>query len=333
MNLTVNFDGGARPTNPGHGAYGVAITDEAGTVIIADKKYLGSNVTNNEAEWLGMLRGLHLALEVPGVTHIELVGDSNLVIRQLNGEYNITSKRLFAFKKQYDTMVAEHPGIPVSSHWVPREENVVADGLCGSILKEIAKPGDKVGSKKLDGRKLVFDEAAAFFGDRVKPRFPWLRNPAFSVHGLSFYSKITADLSLPSVEKKIWEEILEENRVRPVLLAYRPFGNRPTPIAMRYHEDPTAGYRQALNADDGGMELMFAFADSLVAEDAPKITRKNFDTQEQEEIALYGYRGSIILVLKGIWIPARHLRGILTYDTGREHDPLGEGTDGYRIGG
>lgn len=331
MKLTVNFDGGARPTNPGHGAYGVVIKDESGVIIAADKKYLGSNVTNNEAEWLGMLRGLHMALDMKA-TEIHLVGDSNLVIKQLAGEYNITSRRLFAFKKQYDVMRAESPDVAVTLQWVPREENTEADGLCGSILKEIAGKGDKVGSKKLDGRKLIFDEASAFFGDRCGARFPWLRNPSFSVRGLSFYSKVSVDKMLPSVELKIWEEILEENRKVPVLLAYRPYGNRPTPNALRYHGDPTGGYR-AVQDVDGGMEMMFAFADTLVAKEAPKLERKNFDTQEQEEVQLYGFRGSVVMVLEGVWIPASQLRGIFLYETGREHDPMGEGSDGYRVGG
>lgn len=61
--LAAYFDGGARPTNPGHGALGVLVKDETGEVIASDKRYLGANTTNNEAEWQGFVRALELGVE------------------------------------------------------------------------------------------------------------------------------------------------------------------------------------------------------------------------------------------------------------------------------
>lgn len=346
MKLTVHFDGGARPTNPGHGAYGVVIKNEDGVIVNADKMYLGPDTTNNEAEWRGMLKGLHLALETPGVTAVDIVGDSNLVISQINGDYSITSKRLFAFKKQHDAMRVAHATVPVTYRWVPREENVEADALVNTLLEGVTGGA----SKKVDGRKTIFNEMAALLGGRVEKRFPWLRNPHFSARGISFYSKLEADQCLPSVERRIWEEIEAENRLRPVLLGYRPYGNRVWPLSTRYHGDPTGHYREVRDrTEDKGIELMLAFADTLVAEEAPAVKRTNFERRDalkeegatpeeaelgaEEEVKLYGYRGSLIMVLRGTWIPARELAPLLRYEEGREVDPLGEGSDGYRIGG
>ena len=87
MKLTIYSDGGSRG-NPGHSAYAIVVT-ENGTVIHEHSEYLGIN-TNNYAEYRGLIAGIVKALELKA-DEVEFVMDSELVIKQMNGEYKVKS--------------------------------------------------------------------------------------------------------------------------------------------------------------------------------------------------------------------------------------------------
>jgi len=89
--LQIYSDGASRG-NPGPAAVAIKIVDENGAVVKKISKFLGSR-TNNEAEYEALIIALKLALNVSeGIIHCFL--DSELVVKQLNGEYQVRSLRL-----------------------------------------------------------------------------------------------------------------------------------------------------------------------------------------------------------------------------------------------
>lgn len=84
-------DGGARG-NPGPAALGVLVCDERGDVLREHQETIGE-ATNNIAEYRAVLRGLELAQEL-GIEEVEYFVDSELVARQLSGEYRVKTPHL-----------------------------------------------------------------------------------------------------------------------------------------------------------------------------------------------------------------------------------------------
>jgi len=127
--LTVNVDGGARG-NPGPAAIGVVVRDGAGEVLEEHGERIG-RATNNVAEYRALLRGIELAAS-HGAGELELVGDSELVVRQVEGRYTVkdaTMKELHAEVKRalsdFESWSIRH---------VRREQNADADRLVNEAL-------------------------------------------------------------------------------------------------------------------------------------------------------------------------------------------------------
>jgi ribonuclease HI len=127
--LTINVDGGARG-NPGPAAIGVVVRDGNGEVLEELGERIGK-ATNNVAEYKALLRGIELAAQ-HGASELELVGDSELVVRQVEGKYKVKNagiKPLHADVKQalrgFDSWSIRH---------VRRAENADADRLVNAAL-------------------------------------------------------------------------------------------------------------------------------------------------------------------------------------------------------
>ena len=127
--VTVNVDGGARG-NPGPAAIGVVVRDADGQVLEELGEAIG-RATNNVAEYRALLRGIELAA-AHGATELELIGDSELVVRQIEGRYKVkdaTMRELHAEAKR------ELAGFQSwSIRHVRREANVDADRLVNAAL-------------------------------------------------------------------------------------------------------------------------------------------------------------------------------------------------------
>ena len=125
----IHVDGGARG-NPGPAAIGVVVADGNGEVLEELAEAIGP-ATNNVAEYRAVLRALDRAVAL-GATDVELVGDSELVARQLLGEYRVRQPGLVEL---HALAVARLATIP---HWrirtVPRAENARADALVNAAL-------------------------------------------------------------------------------------------------------------------------------------------------------------------------------------------------------
>jgi ribonuclease HI len=127
--VVVHVDGGARG-NPGPAGIGVVVTDEHGEELARANDFIGT-ATNNEAEYRALLLGLELASQL-GVREVEVVNDSQLVARQISGEYRVKKEDL---KPLHARALARLRGF---ERWqvrsVPREQNELADGLVNEAI-------------------------------------------------------------------------------------------------------------------------------------------------------------------------------------------------------
>jgi ribonuclease HI len=129
MKLVVNVDGGARG-NPGPAAIGVVARDAGGAVLEERGERIGT-ATNNVAEYRALLLGIERAREL-GATELELVGDSELIVRQVRGEYKV--KDAILRELHGEVQRALRPFVSWSIRHVRREQNAEADRLVNQVL-------------------------------------------------------------------------------------------------------------------------------------------------------------------------------------------------------
>lgn len=125
-------DGGARG-NPGPGALGYVLVDPRGGRAEARGEYLGS-VTNNVAEYRALLAGLDAAAR-HGADPLLVCMDSELVVRQMTGEYRVKNAGLKPLHAAARAAVAKLPRVRFSA--VPREDNEHADRLVNETLDKV----------------------------------------------------------------------------------------------------------------------------------------------------------------------------------------------------
>lgn len=133
-------DGAARG-NPGPAGIGAILKTPEGEVIVAEGQYVGET-TNNVAEYKALLLGLERALE-HGVRHLEVRADSELLIKQLRGEYKVRSEGLKPLYLRALELLREFDA-PKLVH-VRRELNSEADRLANRGINDArraAKPGE-----------------------------------------------------------------------------------------------------------------------------------------------------------------------------------------------
>jgi ribonuclease HI len=102
--VIAHVDGGARG-NPGPAGYGVVITDQAGHKVAGLSEYLGHQ-TNNYAEYNGLLAALDYAIE-HGHKALKVVADSELLVKQIRGEYKVKSPTLLELYQRAKKMIAQ----------------------------------------------------------------------------------------------------------------------------------------------------------------------------------------------------------------------------------
>jgi ribonuclease HI len=131
--LVANFDGGARG-NPGPAAYGYVLESQDGHVLDARGETIGVS-TNNVAEYRGLIAGLQKALEL-GVTDVEVVSDSELVVRQMQGDYKVKNETLRELHDQASDLADRLERVRYTA--VRREHNDLADKLVNEALDSAA---------------------------------------------------------------------------------------------------------------------------------------------------------------------------------------------------
>jgi ribonuclease HI len=133
--LRIFIDGACRG-NPGPGSVGVAIHDEAGNPVKMHGRALG-RVTNNIAEYTALADALDLAKQLGG-TRLEIFSDSQLLVRQYNGQYQVKNAELFKRLKDIHVQARAFESVQLSH--VPREQNKTADRLANQALDAAADP-------------------------------------------------------------------------------------------------------------------------------------------------------------------------------------------------
>ena len=129
--FTLFFDGASRG-NPGAAGAGAVIRHDAtGAIVFEVAEFLGRDVTNNEAEYVSLLRGLEGARRLK-INTLDVKGDSKLVVHQVNGEWKVKTPRLARYWEAVDAVKrgAFNGGLTVAH--VPREENADADALANA---------------------------------------------------------------------------------------------------------------------------------------------------------------------------------------------------------
>jgi ribonuclease HI len=129
LRVIVHVDGGARG-NPGPAAAAAVISDADGQVLDEAAEVLGV-ATNNVAEYRGLLLGLQRAQEL-GATEIEVVNDSELVAKQINGEYKVKHADMKPLHRAATEVLEGFERWSIRS--VPRAQNAHADALVNQAL-------------------------------------------------------------------------------------------------------------------------------------------------------------------------------------------------------
>jgi ribonuclease HI len=122
-------DGGARG-NPGPAAFAYVLETDDGTVLAAHGERIGV-ATNNVAEYRALVAGLEKAVEL-GLDQVEVVSDSELLVRQMQGKYRVKNEALRALWQDASDLAGKIGR--VSYRAVRREQNELADRLVNEAL-------------------------------------------------------------------------------------------------------------------------------------------------------------------------------------------------------
>lgn len=128
--FTIHTDGGSRG-NPGPAACAYVI-ERTGAQPIEVKCFLG-RMTNNVAEYTGLVQALEHAREL-GARRLLVYSDSELMVKQLNGDYRVKNEGLRPLYEQAAALVASFPSVTIRH--VRREQNTRADALCNEAMDD-----------------------------------------------------------------------------------------------------------------------------------------------------------------------------------------------------
>ena len=132
MKARLSTDGGARG-NPGPAAFGYVLEAEDGTVLDARGGAIGV-ATNNVAEYRALIEGLRSAADA-GVDDLTVVSDSELIVKQMRGEYRVKNQALRALSLEAAALARRIGRVTYTA--VRREHNELADRLVNEALDAI----------------------------------------------------------------------------------------------------------------------------------------------------------------------------------------------------
>jgi ribonuclease HI len=126
------FADGAARGNPGPAGAGAVIVSPDGHVVAKVGKFLGES-TNNVAEYMGLILGLRRA-KAMGIKELEVLADSELVVKQLNGEYQVKADHLRPLYEEARALLGGFEQAAISH--IPREENEAADEMSNRAIDQ-----------------------------------------------------------------------------------------------------------------------------------------------------------------------------------------------------
>lgn len=134
--LSIYTDGASR-NNPGEAGIGVVLKNERGETIETLCEYLGV-ATNNVAEYTALIRALEAARK-HRPREIDFYLDSQLVVRQMTGEYKVKHPGIIPLVQQAQQLRRQWPEGAVRFHYIPRRENGQADALANEAIDKKTK--------------------------------------------------------------------------------------------------------------------------------------------------------------------------------------------------
>ncbi|HEY5660258.1 MAG TPA: ribonuclease HI family protein [Gaiellaceae bacterium] len=129
LKARLSTDGGARG-NPGPAAYGYVLETDDGHVLAAHGEAIG-HATNNVAEYSGLVAGMTKAAEL-GVRELEVVSDSELLVKQMRGEYKVKNETLRVLWEEANDLERRFAKVRYTA--VRRAHNELADSLVNEAL-------------------------------------------------------------------------------------------------------------------------------------------------------------------------------------------------------
>ena len=134
--IIIYTDGGSRG-NPGNAAIGVVFFNEKGQIIKKYGEYLGENLTNNDAEYSAVIFALKkfktlFGKAIAETSEVEIKSDSELMIKQLNGEYRLENEKIQKLFIEIWNLKIDFKSIKFKH--ISREKNKEADSLVNEAL-------------------------------------------------------------------------------------------------------------------------------------------------------------------------------------------------------
>jgi ribonuclease HI len=154
--LRIHTDGASRG-NPGAAAFAYVIAPENGEPI-EEAGCLGQ-LTNNQAEYTALVRALEHALELGTHHHLHILSDSELLVKQMNGQYRVKNEELRGLFQQAQELTKQFTGGVTIRH-VRREQNSRADALCNEALDGKRSPAPRAAAPKTDSPTPTLREQA-----------------------------------------------------------------------------------------------------------------------------------------------------------------------------
>lgn len=130
--VVVYIDGAARG-NPGPAGVGIVVKDSAGRILKKAKKRIGST-TNNVAEYTALIEALKLARSM-GKSSVEVFSDSELLVRQINGQYAVRAQALKPLYARAMDYISGFSSFSITH--ISREDNTLADSLANEAIDGI----------------------------------------------------------------------------------------------------------------------------------------------------------------------------------------------------
>ncbi len=133
VNKVIIFTDGAARGNPGPAAIGAVIKDEKSNIAATISRCLGAT-TNNQAEYRAVIAALEKAVSL-GARQVALYSDSELIVKQINGQYKIKHAALRPLYQEVVKLAGALDSFKIAH--VPRERNKEADALANKALDSL----------------------------------------------------------------------------------------------------------------------------------------------------------------------------------------------------
>jgi ribonuclease HI len=144
---SAHIDGGSRG-NPGPGAYAFVLKEDS-TGAIEERSFFLKHATNNFAEYTALIEVMKFALQL-GYTHLKVHSDSELIVKQMNGEYKVRNADMIVFYQNAQELTKKFTALTIEH--VRREFNKRADQLCNEEMDRVLEP-NKTKPKKIKTTK------------------------------------------------------------------------------------------------------------------------------------------------------------------------------------